>query len=257
MAENILTQIKSQYNYFTRVEKSIADLIFADPHKFVTYSTSTVAKLCGVSQGSINNFAKKFSPKGFSYFKLSIARCVSYEQNVEVADIKGEIMTTMDLKIREFVSAFCHTLEINDEETLRNVVNKIAAAKKIELFGIFRSGVVAKNFCYKLKQFGVWANFENDPLVFEMSASMLGKDDLAIAISSGGTTREVVDAVSIAKKSGASIVSITSNAFSPLAKLSDFVLLTAAGKGKKQNELDNVRMSQLLLTDTIDRKSVV
>ena len=254
MSDNILTQIKSQYEYFTRVEKSIADLVLKDPHKFVTYSTSTVAKLCGVSQGSINNFARKFTPKGFSFFKLSIARCVSYDKErleAEIPETEGEIKSTMDFKVREYISALCHTLEINDDDILKSAAEKIFSAKRIAVLGVFQSGVVAKNLSYKLIQLGIPSSYENDALMFAVNASTLTKDDLVITISSSGTTKEVIDAVSIAKEKGVKIVSLTANGFSPLAKLSDDVLLTAFGNGKDRNKIDNVRMSQLLIVDTL------
>ena len=57
MSNNIITQIQTQYDFFTSVEKRIADLILKNPSEFITYSTAKVAKLCNVSQGSINNFS--------------------------------------------------------------------------------------------------------------------------------------------------------------------------------------------------------
>ena len=254
MAESILSELKSQYQYLTKVEKKIADLVFEDPEKFTTYTTAKVAKLCDVSQGSINNFARKFDERGFSFFKLEVARCVSYQYNLNKQEPKSQpsgVLGAMERKIREDISALCNTLEINDEATLARVIDKILEANKIEVYGIFQSGIVAKNMAFKLVELGIPAAYQGDSLMFEVSSSMLSEKDLVIAISASGTTKDVYDAAEIAKKSGASVVAITANKFSPLAKISDDVVLTTSGHGSNVDRTEKMRMSQLLIVDTL------
>ena len=133
MAENIITELKSQYQYLTKVEKKIADLVFQDPEKFTTFTTVKVAQVCDVSQGSVNNFARKFAPQGFSFFKLEVARCVSNQNTIEsettVPLATSGVLGAMERKIRENISALCNTLDINDEEILQAAVQAIMNAE--------------------------------------------------------------------------------------------------------------------------------
>lgn len=257
MSENILTQIQSQYSYFTKVEKRIADVILKDPQKFITYSTATVAKLAGVSQGSINNFSRKFGNDGFSFLKLKIAHCVSKQDNyleeLPNGSRKNEVLFNMERKIRQDISALCHTLEINNDTSLKNAIQILVDANRIEIFGMYQSGIVAQLLGFKLIELGMSANFFCDSILFSVSAATLCSKDAIVVISATGENAQVLEAVNIAKENNVKIICFTANKFSTLAKLSDVVLLTSAGNGKPDGKTDRMRMSQLLLVDTICR----
>lgn len=253
MSNNIITQIQTQYDFFTSVEKRIADLILKNPSEFITYSTAKVAKLCNVSQGSINNFSAKFTNAGFSFLKLEISRCISLENNFEVNLIeeKGIYHFSMQRKIRQDISALCNTLEINSNENLKKAVNLISSANKIELFGVYHSDLVAKSLYFKLIELKRNCSFTDELSIYPTCAGLLTDKDLVIAISISGKTKQIVDAVEIAKENGAKVISITGNQFSPLANLSDVVLLTTAGHGKSDGVTERMRMSQFLIIDTL------
>lgn len=253
MSKNIFAELKTEYGFLTKVEKSIADLILSDPQRFITYSMAELSGISGVSQGSINNFSKKFSTSGFSSLKLKIAGCLSEynEKPFAVIDKSHGIKAAMELKIEENIAAFHNALELNDEANLKSAAEKIMSASKIEIYGVFQSAIVAKDFCYGLIQLGIPATFVDDTLMCAVSASMLDKKDLVIAISSTGQTKEVIDAVQIAKKNDVPIIVITSNRSSILAGISDDVLLAASSGMSISDRTDEIRMTQLLVLDTL------
>ena len=253
MKKNIIIRIKSEYEFLTNVEKSIADLILDDPQQFITLTMAELSKKSGVSQGSINNFAKRFNESGFSDLKLKIAGCMSdyTQQPYTVIDKSEGIKAAMEFKIQETFTAFKNALELNDEAELETVAKRIMSAKKVEIYGIFQSGLVARDLCYGLIQLGIPATFVEDTLMTAVSASMLDEDCLVIAVSSSGQTKEIIDAVQIAKNNRVPIIAITANNNSLLAKMSDNVLLAAASGVSISDSTDEIRMTQLLLTDTL------
>ena len=253
MNKNIFSELKSAYNFLTRSEKKIAEFLLEDPSKFITLSTARLAEEVGVSQGSINNFSKKFSSGGFSSLKLKIASCLSEDNKTPftILDNSSTVKDALEIKLSENTTALRNTLEINDEKTLNDVVDMILKAKKIEIYGIFHSGIAAKDFCFQLIQLGFPATFIEDTLLCAVSASMLNEDSLVIAVSSTGKTKEILDAIEIAKSKNVPIVSITCNKFSPLAKMSDYVLLTASSGMALTEQANEIRLSQLFITDAI------
>ena len=253
MAKNIFTQLKTEYEYLTRVEKSIAVLILADPQKVISCSIAEFSKQAGVSQGSINNFAKKYSSGGFAALKLRVAGCLGeYEESpFTVVDKTCGVKGAMELKMQETMAAFRNAWEINEETVLKRAVQRIMAASKVELYGVFQSAIVAKDFCYGLIQLGIPATFVEDSLMSAVSASMLERSALVIAVSATGQTKEVIDAVSIAKNNGVPVVCLTSNKTSRLAQLADEVLLAATSGMSISDRTDEIRMTQMLLADTL------
>jgi DNA-binding MurR/RpiR family transcriptional regulator len=253
MVKNIFTQLKTEYEYLTQVEKRLADLILADPRKFILCSMAELSQISGVSQGSIHNFSRKFSSSGFSALKLRVAGCIAEydEQPFAVVDKDCGIKAAMELKMQETVAAFRNALEMNDELALERTAERIMAASKVELYGVFQSAIVAKDFCYGLIQLGIPAAFVEDSLMCSVSASMLDKNSLVIAVSSTGQTKEVIDAVTIAQNNGVPVICLTSNKSSLLARIADEVLLAASSGISISDRSDEIRMTQLLLVDTL------
>lgn len=254
MNKSIISEIKSSYNFLTKTEKAIADLLLLSPQNFITYSMSQISECCGVSQGSINNFAKKFTGEGFTSLKLKLAGELAgcnNEKPFAIIDRELKIKAAMEIKINETLAAFKNTLEINDEENLKNAVCKLLNAKKIEVCGMYYSGLTARNLCQELITLGRPATHSDDTLMTAVSASMLTSDDLLVAISSSGKTKEIIDTAAMVQKKGVPILAITSNRFSPLSKISDCVLLTASSGMSVSDRLDETFMSQKLIVDTL------
>ena len=61
-----------------------------------------------------------------------------------------------------------------------------------------------------------------------MAASLLSQEDVVLAISNLGTTRELVETVGIAQEKEARVMCITNNSLSPLARMCNPALVTAS-----------------------------
>lgn len=232
MAKSILSELRSAYPFLSPVEKKIADLALHDPHGFITLSTAELSLRAGVSQGSINNFSKKFSDGGFAALKLRVAGCLPEQQTEEqfsVIDPSQTIKAAMTQKIKANTAAFYNTLEINDEQAFQQAVELILNAKKLQVYGVYYSGIAANDFCYHLLQLGIPASFVSDMLMCAVSAFMMDEAGVMVAVSSSGCTKEILDAARIAKEKGAKVIGLTSDRFSPLASASDVVLLFLMG----------------------------
>ena len=247
--QNIFIELKNQYAYLSKVERKVADRILEDPKGFIASSMEELSRNAGVSQGSINNFAKKFSEGGFSALKLKVASQLSTHREETLRE--DSLCSDMERKIETTLCAFRHTLELNEEETLKEAAERIMKAKKIEIYGVYHSGIVARDFCFQLIRLGIPATYLGDVFMCAASASMLDESGLVIAISASGVTKDLLEVAEIAKASGAQLITITTNRFSPLAKLADTVLLSSHSGTETDTRWMESRMTQLLLLDTL------
>ncbi len=251
MKNNLISHLKSSINYLTSVEKKIAQIIVDTPDKFITYTMLDLAQHADVSQGSIINFSKKFAGGGFPELKLLIAANLKNYNTMITASAplcKDDILSKT---INSRNAAHLLTAGVNSEETLSRVAEKILNAKKVEIYGIYRSAAVATDLCYQLLELGIPASFVSDILTCSISAAMLNEDSLVVAVSSSGQTKDIIDAVKNAKERNVPIVSITSNISSPLAKLSDDVLVASSSGSRDTSNQCEIRASQLLLADAV------
>ena len=253
MESKLLHELRSNIEYMSAVERKIAEKILSDPKKATLSSLAELADAAEVSQGSIVNFANKFCGSGFSAMKLEIA--ASLTQNINqpfsAIDSSDSLEKILQKTSQSIGRALENTSAINDSDTLTAAAEMILKAKKVEIYGVFRSAVVATDLYYQVIQLGVPATFVSDVLTCALSASMLDKDSLVVAISSSGETQDVIDAVKLAKENNVPVICITAHKNSHLAKLSD-VVLVASPSGSALSANDNeIRISQLAITDAL------
>lgn len=253
MNQKILHTLKTDLEYMSRVERSIASVILSDPKSFPSYSLSAFSNLTKVSQGSIVNFSKKYCQGGFSALKLAVATCAQTEEEQPFSAVKSSdsLKSILQSTATDLCDALKNTLALNEEATLKAAAELILNAKKTEIYGIFRSAVVATDFYFRLLELGVPATFVSDVLTCAVSASLLGKGDVVVAISSSGQTKDVIDAVKLAKSNGVSVITVTAHKGSPLSQLSDHVLIAAPSGNSLSANANEIRLSQLAITDTL------
>ncbi|MBQ9938800.1 MAG: MurR/RpiR family transcriptional regulator [Oscillospiraceae bacterium] len=253
MAGKIISEIKANLEYLSGVERKIAEQIIADPKKFTTYSMAELSEEAGVSQGSIINFANKFSGGGFSNLKLKIAEGLSELTVPAFSDVESSdsVMTVLRKVTASTEEALDSVAKLNGEDGLKSAAEMILKAKKVEIYGVYRSAVVATDFYYQLLQLGIPVSSESDVLSCTLSAAMLDSGSVVVAVSSSGKTKDIIDAVKMAKSRGVKIVGITANRNSPLANMSDIVLTAPASGNSITRWSGEVRFSQMLITDTI------
>ena len=249
MSENIIAKLKTNYKFLTKTEKKIAQIIVDTPREFIACSMQELSEKASVSQGSINNFSKKVANCGYADLKLIVSAAIATENKNRRE--KESHKTILEKTIESRAAAFSLTSQNNSEDTLRRVADKILNARKVEIYGIYRSAAVATDFCYQLLESGIPASFVSDILTCSVSASMLTPDCLVVAVSASGQTKDIIDAVNNAKENGVPIVAITSDGNSPLAKLSDDVLVASSSGPSSTGGFIEARSSQLLLTDAL------
>ena len=251
MAKNVFAQLKASYSYMSRVERRIADFILSQPDRFVALTMAELSAQEDVSQGSINNFARKFFSCGFSALKLQIAAALAPCTDTPLPAVQPQaVKTCMQNNIDTTRSFFETTTQINDEAVLARAVQRILRSRRIDIYGVYHSGISARDLCFQLISLGIPANYVEDTFMCAVSASTLDESGLVIAISASGRTAEIIDAVQIAKENHAGVLCLTTNPFSPLAKMSDDVLLSAPPE-EQGGGVGHTRMAQLFVIDSL------
>ena len=252
MRKNVLSELESRRGFMTPAERRIADVILRDPRRLTELSMTALADMAEVSQGSVVNFSRRLVGGGYPLLKLKIAEAVALEPISDSIGKCPEMKKTLDKMLEGATRAMKNTAEVNSDETLARVSDMIMRASRVELCGLFRSAVIATDFCYNLIQMGVSATYISDALTSAASASLLTPDSILIAISLSGQTKDVIDAAKNAKENRVPIIAMTCNRTSPLASLADELLISAVSGGVDYvGENSEARLSQMLLADAV------
>ncbi len=251
--ESILLTIRGLLPSLTTGEKKVGNYVLRYPDAVVKLSITELAEACGVSDATIFRFCRKVGTEGYQDFKIALAKeSVSPDSLVYADVIPEDSLLTMAEKIVEAnVKALRDTLKVLDVESLDRALNAILAAGQVQIYAVGGSGVAARELQFKLMQLGINANAFIDSQMQFISASLLSKADVGIAISHSGSKRHTVEALKLAKASGATTICITSHPASPIAKVADIKLYTSAWEDLVHDDFPSVRNAQLTLIDVI------
>ncbi|HLQ78043.1 MAG TPA: KpsF/GutQ family sugar-phosphate isomerase [Terriglobia bacterium] len=135
-------------------------------------------------------------------------------------DILKEMTRVIDVEIEALQSA-----RDNIGPRFEAAVRLIAKCKgQIVVTGIGKSGIIANKIAATFRSTGTQAIFLHASEALHGDIGTVGRHDIMIAIGKSGETSELNDLLRFVRKNGARIISITSNATSAMAKLSDIVL---------------------------------
>ncbi len=249
--DRISLQIKLKYDKLGKTEKRIAEWIFENPGKIISISIVELAEQCECGEATIVRFAKKLGLNGFQELKFSLA-----------SENGGSPAST---NITERDSAFqmyqkvCNDIYMSlektkgslDENLLELAAQKICKAKKILIFGLGNSSAIAMDASHKFMRAGLNAFAYTDNHMQVISASHLEKGDVAIGISHSGSSRDIVEALQLAKEHNATTIAITNRGKSPILKHSDIVLSTSSQETQYNILALNSRIAQLAIIDTL------
>lgn len=226
---NSLYYMRDNIDTMTKTERIIATYILKNPASIVSDTLKILAKKMGVAEGSIINFSKMIGFSGFSEMKLNIAQCIT---PVTAFDKKNDLSQTgggkelMKQMIDNVTAAFRTTYDLMEEDKLNEAVNLLLNAQNIEIYGFTSSAALAYDTYYRMMKLGLPVKAVTDPLICQVSALMLNKDSVVIAISASGRTHDLIRALNVAREQGGKIICITSAASSPVAKMSDIAFIT-------------------------------
>lgn len=239
-----ISLIESHYPSLTKTEKIVADY-FLDKKLDVIYQTLTeISNTIDVGESTILRFCQKVGFSGFQEIKLAIAREYTPE---ETSNEKGFIHQVTE----SMCNAIQNTKVLIDENNLQKIIDVISKAKKLFFFGVGASGFAAKEAQLRFLRIGRESLAVVDSHIQLMTAATCQKGDVVVAISLSGHTIDILESVNIAKRAGATIVAITNYILSPLAEISDHVLLTAGKENVLYGGTLIAKISQLYVIDLL------
>ncbi|MEI9750885.1 SIS domain-containing protein [Moellerella wisconsensis] len=257
---SILTEIIWRLPQLADNQQKIAEYIINCPEKVIELSSLQLAEQMNVSQSAIIKFSQKMGLKGFPALKLAISEELGRKQAVfdhPQGALHNHITSDDSLMVmaqklaQEKNYSITETTQRISFSLFEKIVSKINVAHRVQIVGIGGSGLTAKDLGYKLQKIGITTLVEADHHVQIAAALTLNTQDVQIVISFTGRRKDMCATASVAKKQGATIIAITQNKQSPLAKIADYVLESVAEENEWRSSSISSRTAQNTLTDLL------
>lgn len=237
----ILKEIEDIYDELTPVEKNIADY-FLKTKNITDFSAKAIAGSLYISEASLTRFAKKCGYKGFREFIYNL----KISNNASAGNV-NEIT-------QKVTSTYKHILDKNlqliNETQMETLAFSITKSKRILIYGMGISGIVAQEFKLRLMRLGILVDAITDAHLMKVSSALVDENHLIIALSISGKTKELLNGIKIAKEHGAYVVLLTAAKDSELLNsCCDEIIPVAAPKNFTTGTLISPQFPLLIMLD--------
>ncbi len=234
-------------------EKKVAQYVLEAPEKVIYQSISELAENAQTSEPTVLRFCRALGFKGYQDLKIQLAQdLVPQVKNIhEDVEPDDDAASLIGKVFHSNMNAISNTLDLLVPEMVDRAIQALANAKRIEFFGLGGSGAVAMDAYHKFFKLGIPCAWYNDPHMQAMSAALMTPYSVLVAISHSGSTKDVVEAMEIAKASGATTIAIVSHRKSPVANIAHIPLCVHARETSYKPEPMSSRIAHLCVIDVL------
>ncbi|GLZ76077.1 RpiR family transcriptional regulator [Actinorhabdospora filicis] len=255
---DLIAQIRGVLPSLPKAEQRVATTILGDPAALATYTITDLAAAAHTSEATVIRFCRSIGLTGHRQLRLRAAEAVARRPTAPDPEVVGgDIPADADMpRIIATIGfhdarAVADTVEQLDADVCTKVVDALASAGRIDVFGVGASGFVAADFHQKLHRIGRTANVWTDVHAALTGAALLGPGDVAFGITHSGETTDIVDVLRLARERGVTAVALTNFPRSAVASVVDHVLTTAAGETTYRSGATASRIAQLTVIDCL------
>ncbi|MCF0137835.1 MAG: MurR/RpiR family transcriptional regulator [Oscillospiraceae bacterium] len=230
MENNLLARLAKESGKFSKGQRAIAKYILNNYDKAAFMTAGKLGEIVGVSESTVVRFATELGYDGYPVMRKALQEMIRNRltsvQRIEVArsmlDEKDIAKSVLSSDIQNLQA----TLDSMDQKSFDSAVEEIIKANRVYIVGM-RTSTSLSSFL------GLYLNLLRDNVVVvrDTAASetfeqliRIGEGDLFIGISFPRYSSHTIDAMTFAKKMGATAIAITDSAAAPITNIADICL---------------------------------
>ncbi|WP_126425455.1 MurR/RpiR family transcriptional regulator [Brevibacillus marinus] len=249
-----LVSIQAVLDQLKPSERRVAEFILAHPEEVVNLSVQKLAELSNVSEATVVRLARTLNMKGYQELKLRIAGDLNNPQKAgsyQEIMMGGSTESIVRAVSSNNIQSIQDTMSVLSVEEVQRAAEALARARKIDVYGVGASAVIAEDLKQKLTRINYWCEAYSDFHAQLTSAVNLSERDVAVGISYSGQTEEIIQSLTEAKQQGATIITLTKFGPSPVAELADIRLYTSSVEKSIRSGAMASRIAQLNVIDVL------
>jgi len=249
----IFSRIEAILPSLREAERKVATFVLAQPAELVHLTVTEVADRTTTSEATVIRFARRLGFAGYAALKINLA--LGLQSTVPKSS--GNLLNSDDVAsikrhvLERDLNSLTDTANLLDDESLGRAVNALVSARRIEVYGVGGSAAMAWDVYALWIQIGLPVVAVTDSHLQIMSAVQLQAGDVAMAISTSGSTRDTVEALRAAGEAGATTVCLTCHGRSPITRIAEITLLAASRPTEIGGHQIFSRVSQIAVIDVL------
>lgn len=250
---SLLGMVRARREELRAAEGRVAAYVLAAPDKVIYQSISEAAEHAGTSEPTVIRFCRALGLKGYHDLKIRLAQDLVPEVKTIHEDVGPEddaatlcrkVLTANALAIQD-------SLETLEPAQVERAVRLLVRAARIEFIGFGGSAPVAMDAYHKFFRLGIPCDWQDDPHMQAMAASLMTPRSVVVAISHSGSSKDIVETLEIAKRAGAGTIAIVSHRKSPVATIAEVALCVHSRETGFKPEPMSSRIAHLCVIDVL------
>ena len=231
MQNNLISMIEEKMPDFSKSQRLIGSYILNHYEKAAFMTASKLGLAVNVSESTVVRFAIEIGFEGYPEMQKALQNFsknrLTALQRLDITSERIDSENVLKSVLQQDIDRIRSTVEMTDEASFSEAVDKILSAKNIYIFGAMSSNVLARflNNYFQLI-------FDNVHFVQPVNTSgvyqqliRMGREDVFVVISFPRYSQSTVNATAYAASCGANIVAVTDSINSPLAPYANQLLL--------------------------------
>jgi RpiR family carbohydrate utilization transcriptional regulator len=246
--------LQSRLDGLRASEARVVRLVIDDPRFVAESTTAEVATRADVSAPTVVRAARAVGFGGFADLKLGLAYArgsarffTPSPQLVAESGPSDVLKTTLNGSRRALTSVEGAV----DSTALGHAAQKIGRARRILVVGAGTSAAVAADIAFRLSTIGIAASNVADQMSALIASRLLSRGDVVLAFSATGRTPQTLAICDAARSSGATLIAVTNQGASPLARLADISIIVGGDDLSTQMAAAASRIAHLTVMDAV------
>jgi RpiR family transcriptional regulator, carbohydrate utilization regulator len=262
MAANktVLENIKAHYEEMFSAEKKVADFILGNPERAVMMNVSELSQESGVSDATVIRMCKRIECEGYYQMKILLSNDLGKNHLIKYTDGNSKPSSLGDL-FQVFARNMVKLAEGLDMKAMKAAVDLIKKANVVHVVAAGNTTPIALDLGFRLGRFGIKASYSMINEYYLNNLGLADEKDVLIAISHSGSSKQVMQAVELAKRQKLKCVAITGYERSPISNMADHLLLAKFdtpifGDSMPDSHLPEMAVVDALLYFLVNEKAV-
>jgi DNA-binding MurR/RpiR family transcriptional regulator len=247
-SDTVLESIKSNFKSLFSAEKKAAEYILNNPEEAIMLNISELAQKSGSSEATVVRMCKHVGYQGYYQMRLLMSNdlgksSVSYDEN-----------EMLDSSQRLFEYSAARVAELKESIDIRLLIKVIGIVKKSRMVFVVATGnttPIALDLGFRLERFGIPCSYSMIPEHFLNHVSLGTCDDTIIAISRSGASKQVLQAIELAKKKNMHTVVISAERHTQLSEYADCIIQVVEKKPKASVLQPDSHLLEIAISDAL------
>ena len=254
---DVIDRISREYYDLTTAEKKTADYVLRHPRESQFLSIAELAEESGVAEATVSRFCRRLGYKGYNAFKLAIANATARQHAGGGENLTGQIEATDSMEdmcqklYSADLAAVTETLNLINTEQIRRAVRIFTEADKVLCMGQGGSMLMAQEAAHLFSTVSGKFFAVSDSHMQIIATANMTERDVLLFFSYSGATRDLMEALTVAREQHVRIILVTRFARSPGAEYADLVLSCGSNESPLQLSSVPAKMAQLFLVDVL------